>query len=47
MLRDRSRRVLDKPTDADWILKTMVAVAATDGRLDEAGLTSFDCRRCV
>jgi tellurite resistance protein len=32
--------VVDKPTDADWILKTMVAVAAADGRLDarEAGL---------
>jgi uncharacterized tellurite resistance protein B-like protein len=25
---------LEKPTDADWILKTMVAMAAADGRLD-------------
>jgi tellurite resistance protein len=32
--------VVDKPTGADWILKTMVAVAAADGRLDarEVGL---------
>lgn len=31
---------MDRPTDADWILKTMVAVAAADGRLDarEVGL---------
>ena len=30
----------NKPTDADWILKAMVAVAAADGRLDsrEVGL---------
>ena len=30
----------NKPTDADWILKAMVAVAASDGRLDsrEVGL---------
>jgi uncharacterized membrane protein YebE (DUF533 family) len=36
----RSRPVVDKPTDADWILKAMVAVAAADGRLDarEVGL---------
>ena len=29
-----------KPTDADWILKAMVAVAGADGRLDgrEVGL---------
>jgi len=32
--------VTNKPTDADWILKAMVAVAAADGRLDsrEVGL---------
>jgi tellurite resistance protein len=32
--------VTDKPTDADWILRAMVAVAAADGRLDarEVGL---------
>jgi uncharacterized membrane protein YebE (DUF533 family) len=32
--------VIQKPTDADWILKAMVAVAAADGRLDarEVGL---------
>jgi uncharacterized membrane protein YebE (DUF533 family) len=32
--------VVQKPTDADWILKAMVAVAAADGRLDarEVGL---------
>jgi uncharacterized membrane protein YebE (DUF533 family) len=32
--------VMEKPTDADWILKAMVAVAAADGRLDarEVGL---------
>jgi len=32
--------VVEKPTDADWILKTMVAMAAADGRLDarEVGL---------
>jgi tellurite resistance protein len=32
--------VADKPTDADWILRAMVAVAAADGRLDarEVGL---------
>jgi tellurite resistance protein len=32
--------VTDKPTDADWILSAMVAVAAADGRLDarEVGL---------
>jgi tellurite resistance protein len=31
---------MDRPTEADWILKTMVAVAACDGRLDsrEVGL---------
>ncbi len=31
---------MEKPTDADWILKAMVAVAAADGRLDarEVGL---------
>ncbi len=31
---------MQKPTDADWILKAMVAVAAADGRLDarEVGL---------
>lgn len=30
----------NKPTDADWILRAMVAVAASDGRLDsrEVGL---------
>ena len=29
-----------KPTEADWILRAMVAVAAADGRLDarEVGL---------
>ena len=26
--------MVNKPTDADWILKAMVAVAASDGRLD-------------
>jgi len=26
--------VVEKPTDADWILRAMVAVAAADGRLD-------------
>jgi tellurite resistance protein len=26
--------VVESPTDADWILKAMVAVAAADGRLD-------------
>jgi len=26
--------VVEKPTDADWILKAMVAMAAADGRLD-------------
>jgi tellurite resistance protein len=33
----RSMRVADKPTnsEADWILKAMVAVAASDGGLDE------------
>ena len=32
--------VVEKPTDADWILKAMVAAAAADGRLDsrEVGL---------
>jgi uncharacterized membrane protein YebE (DUF533 family) len=32
--------LVEKPTDADWILKAMVAVAAADGRLDarEVGL---------
>lgn len=25
---------MEKPTDADWILKAMVALAAADGRLD-------------
>ena len=32
--------MVDRPTDADWILKAMVAVAAADGRLDarEVGL---------
>ena len=32
--------MVEKPTDADWILKTMVAMAAADGRLDarEVGL---------
>lgn len=25
---------MDKPTDADWILRTMIAVAAADGRLN-------------
>jgi tellurite resistance protein len=32
--------MVEKPTDADWILKTMVAVAGADGRLDarEVGL---------
>jgi uncharacterized membrane protein YebE (DUF533 family) len=32
--------VIQKPTEADWILKAMVAVAAADGRLDarEVGL---------
>ena len=32
--------MVDRPTDADWILKAMVAVAASDGRLDarEVGL---------
>jgi len=25
---------VEKPTDADWILKAMVALAAADGRLD-------------
>ena len=32
--------MIQKPTDADWILKAMVAVAAADGRLDarEVGL---------
>lgn len=32
--------MVDKPTDADWILRAMVAVAAADGRLDsrEVGL---------
>ena len=31
---------MHRPTDADWILKAMVAVAAADGRLDarEVGL---------
>lgn len=26
--------MVEKPTDADWILRAMVAVAAADGRLD-------------
>jgi tellurite resistance protein len=26
--------LIEKPTDADWILRAMVAVAAADGRLD-------------
>jgi tellurite resistance protein len=26
--------VVEKPTEADWILRAMVAVAAADGRLD-------------
>lgn len=26
--------MIEKPTDADWILRAMVAVAAADGRLD-------------
>ena len=26
--------MVEKPTDADWILKAMVAMAAADGRLD-------------
>ena len=32
--------MVEKPTDADWILKTIVAMAAADGRLDprEVGL---------
>jgi tellurite resistance protein len=32
--------VVEKPTEADWILRAMVAVAAADGRLDarEVGL---------
>ena len=32
--------MVEKPTDADWILKAMVAMAAADGRLDarEVGL---------
>ena len=32
--------MVNKPTEADWILKAMVAVAASDGRLDsrEVGL---------
>jgi uncharacterized membrane protein YebE (DUF533 family) len=32
--------LVQKPTDADWILKAMVAVAGADGRLDarEVGL---------
>ena len=32
--------MVQKPTEADWILKAMVAVAAADGRLDarEVGL---------
>jgi tellurite resistance protein len=32
--------VVGRPTDADWILKAMVAMAAADGRLDarEVGL---------
>jgi tellurite resistance protein len=29
--------LVEKPTDADWILKAMVAVAAADGRLDARG----------
>jgi tellurite resistance protein len=28
------KSVVEKPTDADWILRAMVAVAAADGRLD-------------
>ncbi|MGZ5195276.1 MAG: DUF533 domain-containing protein, partial [Ramlibacter sp.] len=33
-------RMAQKPTEADWILRAMVAVAAADGRLDarEVGL---------
>jgi hypothetical protein len=36
----RSRSIVQKPTDADWILKAMVAMAGADGRLDarEVGL---------
>ena len=32
--------MVEKPTDADWILKAMIAMAAADGRLDarEVGL---------
>ena len=32
--------MVQQPTDSDWILKAMVAVAAADGRLDarEVGL---------
>jgi uncharacterized membrane protein YebE (DUF533 family) len=37
---EERKPVANKPTDADWILKAMVAVAASDGRLDsrEVGL---------
>jgi two-component sensor histidine kinase len=28
--------LVEKPTDADWILKAMVAVAAADGRLEQS-----------
>ena len=28
--------MVQKPTEADWILKAMVAVAAADGRLERA-----------
>jgi uncharacterized membrane protein YebE (DUF533 family) len=30
---------VEKPTDADWILKAMVALAAADGRLDAREVT--------
>lgn len=30
---------MEKPTDADWILKAMVALAAADGRLDAREVT--------
>ena len=30
--------MVEKPTDADWILKAMIAVAAADRRLDARGV---------
>jgi tellurite resistance protein len=40
LLTTRATEAVEKRTDADWILKAMVAIAAADGRLDarEVGL---------